>query len=306
VLAGLALMAGCISPSNGAAGMPLWVAISAELDGGEKATILVEFVAPEEPPNLLYGDGVLDVESPYPNPGGGIHLAMAGAGNGFSIEELSEGVMLNLPHRSRAVPIFGSGVSLLSVAWLDELPISIQAEIDERFSALERIRISPEFSRVDGDLGDWVGDRALPVDSRSNIISGADIWSGPRDASFGVAAHLHRGRLEVGVRIRDDEVLVGLDQIEIETSQGVWSIPLKDVGVYTLSGGADVAFTDQSGFGVGMEFGVPMGDEVPLINKIPVIVRYIDVDSSDASEVEAPVIVSTARNMEVLLRSMPL
>jgi hypothetical protein len=212
--------------------------------------------------------------------------------------------MLNLPHRRRAVPIFGSGATLISVAWLDQLPEPVQGEVTERYRALERIRISPESSRVDGDLNDWSNDEALPVDSASNILTGAEHWSGPRDASFGVAAHLHRGRLEVGVRIRDDDVLVGRDKIEIETEHGVWTVPLKDRGVYTLSNGAEVAFTEQSGFGVGMEFGVPMGEHVPSIDRLPVIVRYLDVDALEA--IEDASVISTAPSMAVLLQSLPL
>jgi hypothetical protein len=284
--------------------MPLWVAISADLSGGSQATVLVEFTAPEQPPNLLFGFGVLQVESPYPNPEGGLHLSIPGAGRGFSIDYTETGVMLNLPHRRRAVPIFGSGATLISVAWLDQLPEPVQGEVTERYRALERIRISPESSRVDGDLNDWSNDEALPVDSASNILTGAEHWSGPRDASFGVAAHLHRGRLEVGVRIRDDDVLVGRDKIEIETEHGVWTVPLKDRGVYTLSNGAEVAFTEQSGFGVGMEFGVPMGEHVPSIDRLPVIVRYLDVDALEA--IEDASVISTAPSMAVLLQSLPL
>lgn len=301
---GLALFAGCFSPSTGPSGMPLWVAISAEINSGEQATILVEFVAPEESPNLLYGSGVLQVSSPYPNPNEEIHLSIAGAGRGFSIDDTETGVMLNLPHRSRSVPIFGPGVTLISVAWLDDLSESVKGEIDDRFHALERIHISPDISRVDGDLNDWRGSKALPVDSTANILSGAENWSGPRDASFGVAAHLHGGRLQVGIKVRDDDVLIGRDQLEIETEHGVWSLYLKDSGVYSLPDGAEVAFTERSSFGVGLEFGVPMGELAPQINQIPVIVRYLDVDTDDL--IDAPVVISTAPSMDVLLSSMSL
>ena len=301
---GLALLAGCFSPSTGPSGMPLWVAISADINSGEQATILVEFVAPEEAPNLLYGPGLLDVTSPYPNPNEGIHLSIAGAGRGFSIDDTETGVMLTLPHRSRSVPIFGPGVTLVSVAWLDDLSQSAEGEVAERFHALERIHISPDISRVDGDLNDWRGAKTLPVDSTSNILSGAENWSGPRDSSFGVAAHLHGGRLQIGIKVRDDDVLVGRDQFEIETEHGLWSIYLKDSGVYTLTGGAEVAFTERSSLGVGLEFSVSMGEQAPQINQIPVIVRYLDVDTDD--QIATPVVISTAPSMEVLSRSMSL
>jgi hypothetical protein len=304
VLVGLALFAGCISPSTGSSGMPLWVAISAEIEGGEQATILVEFVAPEEPPSLRYGETSLQVESPYPNPAEGIHLAVAGAGRGFSIDETEGGVFLNLPHRSRSIPIFGPETTLVDVVWLDELPLSVQQEVDENFQLIERIRILPNPSRVDGDLSDWSGNRALPIDSSSNILSGAEQWSGSRDASFGVAAHLHRGRLEVGVRVRDDDVLLERDHLEIETEYGIWSFPLKESGVYSLADGAEVAFTERSGFGVGLEFGVPMAGNIPQIDQFPVIVRYLDVDNDD--QTGSPVVISSAPSMDILLRSTPL
>ena len=288
---------GCVA-ATGSSGIPLQVSVTATLPDGSEGSLLVEFVAPEKPPNLLFAEGAFEVETVYGRESQGLPLSIPGPGRGFSVVEGDGGVMLNLPHRERGVPLFAKGSQVTAVSWFDELPEERRAEVGERFRALERIRVTAKNSRIDADLEDWRGTPTHGIDTPEHLESGQENWSGPRDSSIGVAAHLHHGRLDLAVRVRDEEVLVGVDALEVELDGRSWRFPIGEKGVQSLDGGVEIAFTDQVSFGVGAELSIPMPTPGPAIEEVVLLVRYHDSDS--LADDATPSVLASAPSLRAL------
>jgi hypothetical protein len=105
----------------------------------------------------------------------------------------------------------------------------------------------------DGDLGEWSNETALSVGSAAHISRGLVAWSGARDASFALAAHLTPHQLCAAVRVRDDQLLPGVDVLTVETELRSFELEIPPEPTVIREEGFVAAFTDQASFGVGVE-----------------------------------------------------
>ncbi|MDG1480988.1 MAG: hypothetical protein P8R54_15465 [Myxococcota bacterium] len=209
-----------------------------------------------------------------------------GPREGFSIRLTDEQIELHLP-RSQGVgiPLLYGVEAVLGSWWLtnDEIPAWQGEHLNAIFKEVGGLAVEPGSAVADGDMREWRGDRALAVDSRSQIITGEDYWSGPRDGSFGIASRVAEGTTWLAIRIRDDDLQRGSDRLELmlgERSIEI-TIPLQDEHTVVGSGWS-AHFTEERMQGVGLEVHL----ETPGLTEarvLPLVVRYIDHDSEQGS-----------------------
>ena len=190
------------------------VAVALDLASGEATTL----ARPPAPVLRLDRDG----------PGQGFHMRL----EGDRVELL----------RPRGDPdqweLVLSGVSrVVSAEWLrrGDLPAAVQGLVDLEFKAMDVIVPGEGAAVIDGDLGEWDAEDALPVQGDASVLHGREYWAGPRDGAFGVSARVDGERLSLGVRVRDDAVLAGRDELLIQTADRLIQVPLARV-VGAMSG----------------------------------------------------------------------
>ena len=138
----------------------------------------------------------------------------------------------------------------------------------------------------------WRGAKALPVDSAGYVSSGLEHWEGPRDASLAVVGRVRGDRIVLGVRVRDSDLVLGQDRIELETVDGVVVLPIQESGPCPALDLWSCAFTERVDFGTGLE----LGADLALVAETGLILRYIDVDGEDQATV-----LQTAPSLQALV-----
>ena len=145
---------------------------------------------------------------------------------------------------------------------------------------------------ADGSFDEWRGAKSLPVDGAGYVASGLGQWEGPRDASLAVVGRIRGERIVVGVRVRDEDLRLGEDRIELVTVHGVVRVPIQPAGPCAALERWSCAFTEQVGFGTGLELGADLASVV----ETGLILRYVDVDGTDEATV-----LQTAPSIQSLL-----
>jgi hypothetical protein len=230
-----------------------------------------------------------------------LDLTRAGPGQGFSLTHKDAGLHLGLPQRDTPIPLFREVAQVVSVNWLTEVTSNAWDATTAHYKTVRLIPAVGEPARVDGDLEEWTKDEALAVDTRGSVLSGEEGWLGPRDGSFGVAARLHHGRLTVAVRIRDDNLIFGMDQLEFDVGSDVHTLPIRAAGPVDHGNwsGLEAVFTNTVDFGTGVEASFDVGSKAPRRDALPLVVRYLDADPDEPLTViaSAPSLRSLALNI---------
>lgn len=182
-----------------------------------------------------------------------------GPGRGFVVFLEEDTLMLKLPRTDdeASVPLIGGVERIVGVNWLPERSFSKRVEglLDRRFKMAGSLAAHAQTCRVDGDLEEWTQDAALGVSEPAQVHQGQAFWSGPRDASLALAARLTPEALCTAVRIRDADILVGVDELEFVISGHSERIRIAEGPQVREEAGGELrmAFTDRVPFGTGIE-----------------------------------------------------
>ena len=257
-----------------------------EFDDGQRASLLVELDLPGQPLLVRGAEGVVVFEEGHANaldPASldPVHAVEAlGPGEGFHLEQVEDRVELRLPLSEEPVVLAHDVRSLLAAELLHGV------SDPGPFRRVAPLEAANRPARIDGSLDEWDG-RALAVQSAADVQSGEASWKGPRDASFGVAARLHHERVSLGVRIRDDELRLGEDRLELVVpGQGTVAIAMQEAGSCEVPEGWECAFVPSVDFGTGLELSFP-DEREQRSQQLGVVVRYVDQDGQEPSTVLA-------------------
>lgn len=274
------LLLGCTPIPDRADLLPAAVAISAIGQDGHPFSVVVQLDDPERPPRLRYAEGLRRVDGQSPGPAlpeGEVHAQ--GPGQGFGVLLHEQRVLLNLPLREEPL-ILATGVA--SLHSVEMLPIS-RATDDALapYGVVSVVLIGSGDAVADGSFQEWRGAKSLAVDSAGYVASGLAQWEGPRDASMAVVARVRGERIVVGVRVRDEDLRLGQDRIEVETREGVVRVPVQDGGACPALERWSCAFTERVDFGVGLE----LGADLASVAETGLILRYVDTDADSEATV---------------------
>ena len=136
---------------------------------------------------------------------------------------------------------------------------------------------------MDGRLGEWRASRAVPVDTAESVLEGAEDWSGPRDASFGVAARRAGDRVFVAVRLRDDHLVPGEDELTLTFADRSWTFAVPEPGDRgpRERDGARFAFSEPIDHGIVLEVELPFAGAPPGQLVLPLVVGFRDRDPGE-------------------------
>jgi hypothetical protein len=180
-----------------------------------------------------------------------------GPQRGFAVYMAEDRVMLALPREEQGDDmVLLDGVDgVVSVNWIAEeyFPSSGLDVLERRFKMAGSVVAMAKPAIPDGDLREWSGDEALSVGTAAHVAGGLVAWSGPRDASFALAARLAPHELCAAVRVRDDHILPGEDALIVVTDLQRWELPVPELAGVVERDGLRAAFTDQASFGFGLE-----------------------------------------------------
>ncbi len=285
------LLLGCTPIPDRADLLPAAVAISATGEDGHAFSVVVQLDDPERPPRLRYTDGLRRVDGQAPGaalPQGEVHAQ--GPGQGFGVLLNQGQVQLNLPLREEPLVLATGVASLHSV---EMLPISQATDAAlAPYGVVSVVLLGTGDAVADGSFDEWRGAKSLPVDGAGYVASGLGQWEGPRDASLAVVGRIRGERIVVGVRVRDEDLRLGEDRIELVTVHGVVRVPIQPAGPCAALERWSCAFTEQVGFGTGLELGADLASVV----ETGLILRYVDVDGTDEATV-----LQTAPSIQSLL-----
>jgi hypothetical protein len=228
--------------------------------------------------------GVVEPATEVAWPGG--RQTWRGPREGFSVRLVDEHIELHLP-RSEGVgiPILHGVEAVLGSWWLrnSEIPTWEADYLNALFKEVGSLAVEPGSAVADGDMREWRGEHALAVDSHSQVITGDDYWSGPRDGSFGVASRVSEGSTWLAIRIRDDTLLRDADRLELSLGERNINISFPPAGANTIAGdGWSAHFTEERMQGIGMEIHLETPD-LTEARVLPLVVRYIDHDPGQGS-----------------------
>jgi hypothetical protein len=166
--------------------------------------------------------------SPLPETG---PLEHPGPGSGFRVALARGEVRLFLPQDADPAGIaLASGVArLLSVTWVHGGGGAGEQMANRTFRGRARVHALPHPVTLDGDLADWPEAAPLVVEAPWQLQSGADQWTGIRDASFSVAAAWTSDSICFAGRTRDDD-RGPADTLEIHLDTVRLVLPLGDTG----------------------------------------------------------------------------
>lgn len=274
------LLLGCTPIPDRADLLPAAVAVSATGTDGHPFSVVVQLDDPERPPRLSYASGLRRVDGAPVGPAlPDGEVRAQGPGQGFGV--LLEGgqVQLNLPLRDEPL-VLATGVAALHS--VEMLPISQATDAAlAPYGVVSVVLLGTGDAVADGSFQEWRGAKSLPVDSAGYVASGLEQWEGPRDASLAVVGRIRGDRIVVGVRIRDEDLRLGRDRIELETVHGVVSVPVQGSGPCPALERWSCAFTEQVGFGTGLEFGADLAS----VAETGLILRYVDIDGENEATV---------------------
>ncbi|HJN76359.1 MAG TPA: hypothetical protein QGF58_20690 [Myxococcota bacterium] len=275
--------------------LPAHVAVTIALEDASVGTLLADLRGPDEPPRIRVAEDDLVFRDGVP-----VHAETIaydahaeGPGQGFTVRQDEDAVVLILPKRDEPTVLVEGVAEILEVSLLPQLD---EAVTDELFQSVHAIYAAPKAARIDGDLQEWDG-KAIAVDDRSVVEAGSASWEGPRDASVAVAARVHHRRVSFGLRIRDEDLVLGEDKVVVLFDGQLVEIPVASAGSCAVPEGWECAFVEAVEFGTGLEFSLPDTREPPGEHVLPAVVRYFDVD-----EGEDGTVLSTAPSLEAVAR----
>jgi hypothetical protein len=164
---------------------------------------------------------------------------------------------------------------------------SIEKALERTFKQAESLGARKGEVVLDGDLSEWKRDTSLAVHRVSQVLGGEEVWSGPRDASFAVAARLHERALCLAIRVRDDEIIPGADRIYLEIDGADYKLPVNEQGLVAFGPDVSGVFTDKVSFGIGLEFCAGASTWRNRDGVVPFRALYVDNDDEGAETILA-------------------
>ncbi|MFN7142194.1 MAG: hypothetical protein ACK4YP_00335 [Myxococcota bacterium] len=156
-----------------------------------------------------------DLPLDHPGPGAGFQLALHG-----------ETLRVHLPQEQVDGIVLAEGIArVIGVYWVRGSTGEADAVVHRTFRGRARVHALARPVTADGDLGDWPDAAPLVVEAPWQLQSGADGWSGERDASFSVAATWSADTVCVAGRIRDEDVRDG-DVLTVRVDTTTRTFPL--------------------------------------------------------------------------------
>lgn len=288
-MSGLALalaLAGCGGP-HGQVWLPDGAVAVIALESGGSATVHVDLGRDRVGPRVRVAEGRLDLapfgEVVRPDASGSAHHL--GPGEGFHLRQVEDRLELLRPRgdEARWMPVLRGVGALESVVWVntDRLSEGERNLLDARLKEVVPLDVERAAAVVDGDLAEWTGSAARPVERPSQVLAGAQSWSGPRDAAFGMAARWVGDGLVLALRIRDDLHVQGADRLEILAADRVIRLPLSDRAGQAEGPGWRAAFAEPDWLGQGLELWIAEPSPRALLERPPVI-QLVDQDPDEA------------------------
>ncbi len=194
-----------------------------------------------------------------------------GPGKGFRIELSNSDVRLFLPQDTSidGLRLATNVGRLLAVQWVRSPSSASALAVNRRFRGRARVHALAEAVTLDGDLDDWRAAAPLVVEEPWQLQSGADQWSGPRDASFSVAATWTAERICLAGRVRD-EALGAEDVLDLH-------VDALRVALHLDGRPGSDGFVQREWFGARYEVCIPTA-KVRATDRLPFSVRFTDVD----------------------------
>lgn len=256
--------------------LPSHVAVTVTFADGEPGTVLADLQGPDKPPKIRIAEDALVFRDGRPvEDSSRISQAHAeGPGQGFTVEQRGDTVVLVLPKSDDPVVLVQGVARIQEVALLPEIDT---LATDQAFHRVHALHAAPVSARIDGVLDEWDG-RAAAIDEPSQILEGAETWSGPRDGSVAIAARAHHDRISFGLRVRDDDLRLGEDAIELDIGVRSVVVPLAEAGACAVPEGWECAFVEAVEFGTGVELSLPDTRQPTGEPMLAAVVRYVDVD----------------------------
>lgn len=207
-----------------------------------------------------------------------------GPGEGFHLRRAGDRLELLRPRGddARWMPLLQGVDRLLGAWWVNSsrLPEPVREVMDARMKELVGLEVEPGQATPDGDLSEWRGALARPVERESQVLSGLDAWEGPRDAAFGMTARHDGDRLYIALRVRDDARVAGQDRLEILTADRVFRLVLPDHAGSLAGTGWEAAFSEPDLYGQGVELVIHGYSAAELREGRPVV-QLVDVDPDE-------------------------
>lgn len=281
----LALTLGC---AGGGAhqGLPDGVVATVALESGAVATVYVELRRDRSGPRVRVAEERLDLatfgEPAALEPDGSAHHR--GPGAGFHLRRVEDRLELLRPRgdEARWSPVLRGVDRVLGAVWVNtaQLTEGERHVLDLRLKEIVPLDVRPGEATVDGDLSEWEGAAARPVERPSQVLAGVESWSGPRDAAFGTAARWREGELVLALRIRDDIRVRGADQLEILAGDRVLRLPLPERAAVVEGPGWRAAFAEPDWLGQGVELALS-APELSAVLARPPVVQLVDQDPGE-------------------------
>ncbi len=283
-----ALLLGLLACERGElrASLPDGAVALVTLESGVTATVYVEIHRERPGPQVRAALGRYEIAPELPSatlaPDESTHHD--GPGAGFHLRRREDRLELLRPRgdEARWLPVLKGVRRLERVRWINTARLSSRdlRTLDTRLKEVIPLDILPGEAAVDGDLSEWEGAAARPVERSSQVLAGMPSWSGPRDASFGLAARETPEGVVLAVRIRDDRHVPGEDRLEILTSSQVIRLPLP-ASARAIEGGAwTAAFSEPDWLGQGLELRLE-GTTAAALLRAPPVVQLVDLDPGE-------------------------
>lgn len=304
----LALLIACVEPPDRTATLPRLATAALVFENGNAASIVIDLDHPKAPPRVRYADGLVVFDGEHlgePTAGGfvdpldGVQLSPSaepvhidGPGDGFTLWVDEGRLLLKLPHMGSPIPFLegvdhAESLALLTPSELDEIGLE---RLNLRFKGARPLRAARADATIDGAMGEWRHQKALPVDDRDFTQDGEAWWEGPDDAGMSLAARFDGEDLFLAVRLRDDQITTG-DRVEIRTGWSDERLSFPLLGAACSPPSCGIVETIH---GVSMEIALPAGADPDSLN-LPLVVSFYDHDGSDP-----PTILANARSLEAL------
>lgn len=192
-----------------------------------------------------------------------------GPGNGFALALDGDTLRVHLPQERVDGIVLAEGVArVIGVYWVRGSTGEADTVVHRTFRGRARVHAQARGVSADGDLGDWPDAAPLVVEAPWQLQSGADGWSGERDASFSVAAAWSADTVCVAGRIRDEDVRDG-DVLTVRVGGTARAFPLTGPAP---AGGA----LERGWLGAAWETCLPLPTAAGA--RLPFAVSYADTD----------------------------
>ncbi len=137
-------------------------------------------------------------------------MSHPGPGHGFQLGLADGTLTLRLPYAAGDAVLLDHVLRLVGVHWVHEAWLDHDPLLDRTYRGRGTLAAVSRAVSVDGDMHDWADAEPMVVDAPWQVESGAEDWSGPRDASFSIAAGAPRaGSVCFAGRVRDDDWTAG-------------------------------------------------------------------------------------------------